>query len=157
MILAMTILALPLWASRTFGGDWPTYRGDYRRSGVAAEPLKLPLHEAWVHKAAHPPRPAWPELPAAVDVWHRIQGLAPTTIYDRAFHVAVAGGRVYFGSSAEDAVCCLDAATGQPRWSFLTEGPVRLALAVADGRVYAGCDDGCLYWTSCRTRGTSPT
>jgi outer membrane protein assembly factor BamB len=139
------ILVLPLWASRTFGGDWPTYRGDCTRSGVSAEPLKLPLQEAWVHKAAHPPQPAWPELPAVVDVWHRIQGLAPTTIYDRAYHVAVAAGRLYFGSSAQDAVCCLDAATGQPRWSFLTEGPVRLAPAVANGRVYAGCDDGCLY------------
>ncbi len=143
--VAIAILVLPLGAARLQGGDWPTYRGDYRRSGVAAEPLKLPLHEAWVHKAAHPPRPAWPELPATVDVWHRIHGLAPTTIYDRAYHVAVSGGRVFFGSSAEDAVCCLDAATGQPRWSFLTEGPVRLAPAVAAGRVYAGCDDGCLY------------
>jgi len=144
-VVAIAILVLPLGAARLQGGDWPTYRGDDRRSGVAAEPLKLPLHEAWVHKAAHPPRPAWPELPATVDVWHRIHGLAPTTIYDRAYHVAVAGGRLFFGSSAEDAVYCLDAATGQPRWSFLTEGPVRLAPAVADGRVYAGCDDGCLY------------
>lgn len=144
-ILAITILVLPLWAARTLAGDWPTYRGDYRRSGVAAQPLTLPLHEAWVHKAAHPPQPAWPELPATVDVWHRIQGLAPTTTYDRAYHVAVAGGQLFFGSSAEDAVYCLDATTGQPRWSFLTEGPVRLAPAVADGRVFAGCDDGCLY------------
>ena len=41
--------------------------------------------------------------------------------------------------------------TGQPRWSFLTEGPVRLAPAVADGRVYAGCDDGGLYCLDAET------
>jgi len=145
LVLVLTIVTLSLGNPGTRGGDWPTFRGDYRRSGVAGQGLKMPLHEAWVHKAAHPPRPAWPELPATVDVWHRIQGLAPTTIYDRAFHVAVADGRLFFGSSAEDAVGCLDAATGQVRWSFLTEGPVRLAPTVAEGRVYAGCDDGYLY------------
>jgi len=57
----------------------------------------------------------------------------------------VAGGRVFFGSSADDTICCLDAATGKELWSFFTSGPVRLAPAVWDGRVYAGSDDGRVY------------
>ena len=31
------------------------------------------------------------------------------------------------------------------RWTFFTEGPVRLAPTVAAGRVYAGSDDGLVY------------
>ena len=40
---------------------------------------------------------------------------------------------------------CLDAATGKVRWRFFTEGPVRLAPAVSDGKVYVGSDDGWVY------------
>ena len=41
---------------------------------------------------------------------------------------------------------CLDAATGKVRWRFFTEGPVRLAPTVSDGKVYVGSDDGRLVW-----------
>ncbi len=124
--------------------DWPTYRGDCQRSGVSSETLELPLRERWVHQARHAPRPAWPG-PAKQDFWHRLYGLSPTMIYDRAFHPVVVGDALYYGSSADDAVYCVDAATGETRWSFVTEGPVRLAPTIAGGMVYAGSDDGCVY------------
>jgi outer membrane protein assembly factor BamB len=134
-----------LWAGATVAADWPTYRHDPHRSGATTEELKLPLAEAWMHRPAKPPAPAWPELPAQQDVWHRVHGLSPSTTYDRVYHVVVADGRLYYGSSADDAVYCLDAARGAPCWSFTTEGPVRLAPTVFEGRVYAGSDDGNLY------------
>lgn len=141
------ILGLVLAAVSTpiMAGDWPTYRGDVRRSGLSDEQLKLPLAEAWRHAAQHAPRPAWPELPADKDVWHRIHGLGPTTTYDRAFQAVAAGDAVYYGSSTDDAVYCLDAESGKVRWSFVTDGPVRLAPVVAQGHVFVGSDDGCVY------------
>ena len=66
-------------------------------------------------------------------------------VFDRAFHVVGVGDRVYFGSSAEDHVVCLDADTGRAVWSFTTEGPVRLAPTVAGNRVLFGSDDGHVY------------
>ncbi|MBM4042115.1 MAG: hypothetical protein FJ290_26765 [Planctomycetes bacterium] len=126
------------------GSDWPTHLHDNQRSGVTAETLALPLQEAWVHTPRHAPQPAWP-APAKVDYWHKLTDLAARVTYDRAFHVAAAGDAVYFASSAEDKVVCLDAATGRVRWQFLTGGPVRLAPAVADGKVYVGSDDGWVY------------
>ena len=64
---------------------------------------------------------------------------------DNAYHVAIAQGFVYFGSSVDDKVLAVDAATGDVRWSFFAEGPVRFAPTVCAGRVYFGSDDGHVY------------
>ncbi|NDC64726.1 MAG: hypothetical protein EBZ59_12250, partial [Planctomycetia bacterium] len=71
--------------------------------------------------------------------------------FDRAFHAVIAGDRVYFGSSADDQVRCLDAATGKEQWTFYTEGPVRLAPTLHEGRAYFGSDDGCVYCVDARS------
>jgi outer membrane protein assembly factor BamB len=65
--------------------------------------------------------------------------------YDPAFHLIVVGDSIYFGSSADDAVHCLDAKTGKRKWFFATGGPVRIAPAWHNGRLYFGSDDGCAY------------
>jgi len=141
LLVVVTVGALSLTPARA---DWPTYRGDHRRSGMTDARTALPLAERWTHRASLPPQPAWPEAPARIDVYRKVP-LGPTVVFDRAFHVVAQGDRVYYGSSADDAVYCLDAGTGDVRWCFTTEGPVRLAPALAGGKVYAGSDDGCVY------------
>lgn len=146
MNLARLCFALTLWiaGATSARADWPAYRHDAQRSGIATEEIKLPLTEVWMYRSTAP-NPAWPELPAKQDVYRRVASLGPTTTYDRAFHVAAANGAVFYGSSSDDTVRCLDAADGRVRWTFTTDGPVRLAPVVADGRVYVGSDDGCVY------------
>lgn len=143
-ILAGIILCGVLYTMAARSEDWPTYLGNVTRSGVTPEKLPLPLQKKWVHTPGHGPCPAWP-APAKRDIWNKVRELSPTVTYDRAFHVVSAGASVYFGSSADDQVHCIDAETGAARWSFFTEGPVRLAPALADGRVYFGSDDGNVY------------
>ena len=138
----LTVLAAAAGLARA--EDWPTYRHDNRRSGVTREKPALPLKQAWVHVAPTPPQPAWPG-PAKWDAYAGIKGLKSMRNFDAVFHVTVVGDAVYFGSSADDAVYCLDAATGQERWSHCTDGPVRLPPACDDGKVYFGSDDGCIY------------
>jgi len=127
--------------------DWPVYRHDNRRSAVTAEELALPLkpERVWVHEAAQPPRAATRESPAQQDFWHSRYTLQPKMTHDRAFHPVIVGDSVFVGSFANDKVYCLDQATGQVRWSFFTEGPVRMAPAVEGGRVFVGSDDGRIY------------
>jgi outer membrane protein assembly factor BamB len=142
--LAFAILANP---GHIKAADWPTFMHDKHRSGVTGEQLEPPLSESWVFKARHQPQPAWPG-PARQDFWHRTFNLKSTVSYDRAFQVVGAGDTVFFGSSSDDKVYALDARTGRERWTFFTEGPVRLAPFVSGSRVYIGSDDGYLYCLS---------
>ncbi|MCP4639833.1 MAG: PQQ-binding-like beta-propeller repeat protein [bacterium] len=137
-------------ASPARSADWPTYRRDAQRTGVSPDRIRPPLREAWMHRPMHTPRPAWPP-PAREDVFHRVAGLSPTITYDRAYHVAVVDGRLYYGSSADDTVYRLNAKTGAVRWTYVTEGPVRLAPTVAKNRLYVGSDDGCVYCLDAKT------
>jgi outer membrane protein assembly factor BamB len=143
-ILCFAILA---GAKLVKADNWPTYMHDTQRSGVTAERLEWPLNECWVYTATHQPQPAWPG-PARQDYWHRAFNLRATVTYDRAFHVVGVGDTIFFGSSADDKVYALDARTGAERWTFFTEGPVRLAPTIANGQVYIGSDDGCAYCLS---------
>jgi outer membrane protein assembly factor BamB len=112
--------------------------------------LALPLTEQWTFQPAFAPRPAWPE-PALENAYgRRNKGrlFVPLLTFDRAFHAVAAGGRVYFGSSSDHKVYCLDAASGEIKWSFFTEGAVRMAPTIAAGKVYVGSDDGYVYCLS---------
>ena len=126
-------------------GDWPTYRHDNARSAVTEERVKLPLKECWVFQPRHAPDAAWGEPnPRPVGGWHGLTELRRVH-FDDAFHVALSGGAVYYGSSADGSVVSLDARTGVPRWRAFTGGPVRLAPAAWNDNVYVGSDDGSVY------------
>ena len=124
------------------GADWPTYLGDNARSGTTSQQVELPLREQWVYSAPAAPRRAWsgPE-------GRTVEGreLRDRVKFDDALHVAVVSGRVYFGSSVDHQMHCLDAVTGRQLWTFFTGAPIRLAPTVVDGRVYFGSDDGYAY------------
>ncbi len=135
-------LALALAAAPTKGADWPTYRHDPQRSGISTEPMKAPLSQEWVFTATYGPSHAWGD-PQSKPVESQLE--LPRMRFDDAFHVAAVGDLVYFGSSSDTKVYALDAKTGQIRWEFFTEGPVRLAPTVWKGKVYVGSDDGKVY------------
>ena len=114
--------------------DWPMHRFDAARSGYTTENLPSQLSLKWTYHSAHPPMPAWPRE-------DRMQ-------FDRAFRVVVANGTLFFGSSADNQVYALDAATGKRKWTFFTDSPVRLAPAVWKDRLFVVSDDGYLYCLS---------
>ncbi len=145
LILAISsmLLAGPARAS-----DWPTYRRDNARNGASPDKLTRPLTAEWIFTPTHPPRHAWADpQPKPVEGKREL----PRMRFDDAFHVAAAGGMVYFGSSGDGKVYALDAADGRLRWEFYTDGPVRLAPTFAAGRLYVGSDDGYAYCLDART------
>jgi len=139
---ALAITAALLFTMSAVAEDWPSYRHDVARSGVTKETLKPPLWGDWTFVPLHPPAPAWGD-PQPKPVEGNLE--LPRMKFDDAFHVAVADGLVYFGSSSDNTVYCLDAATGEIKWTYVTGGPVRLAPMVSDGKVFFGSDDGYVY------------
>jgi outer membrane protein assembly factor BamB len=142
--------ALLLFAPLANADDWPTYRHDDRRSGVTGEALVLPLEQAWVRESEVPPMTAW-SGPAKWDAYSGNAGLQSMRNFDPAFFVTAAGGAVFFGSSVDHAVHCLDAESGEEKWVALAGGAVRLPPALSDGRAYFGADDGFAYCVDAST------
>lgn len=96
------------------------------------ESLHLPLREAWRYVPLQPPRPAWPDPlkePHSLD-------------FDWAPQPVIAGGRVYFASSADDTLRALNLADGSACWEFTAAGPIRFAPHVIGERCYVASDDG---------------
>ena len=107
-----------------------------RRTGYTSGPLTPPYRLVWTHRARHKPRQSWAE-PA----WE-VQRID----FDYAYAVSAGNGLVYYASSSDHAVHALDLSTGQTRWRHFAGGPVRLAPAVSEGRIYFSSDDG---WARC--------
>ncbi|MEQ1860088.1 MAG: PQQ-binding-like beta-propeller repeat protein [Chthoniobacteraceae bacterium] len=129
--LVRSAALLTLLSTNALAADWPTYRADAARSGYTAETIPNQLRLRWEFRAAQTPRPAWPTS-------ERID-------FDLAFQPIIVGELVLFGSSADDQVYALDAATGAIRWRFFSEGPIRFAPAAWKDRVFVASDDGWLY------------
>ena len=125
-----SLVVIAFGALPTVGAaDWPTWRANAQRTAETSAPLPSPLHLRW-QRMLPEPRPAF---------------RSPRLQFDAGYEPVVAGDTLVIGSPVDDSVAAYDLATGTERWRFFTGGPVRLAPAIADGRVYAGSDDGHLY------------
>ncbi|HUT32912.1 MAG TPA: PQQ-binding-like beta-propeller repeat protein [Planctomycetota bacterium] len=116
--------------------DWPTFRHDPRRSGstVATVPAELgKLWEVRVDDQHMPPSPL-------ADDW-----LANPLGGDRATAPVVAGGMAFVGLTDSHRVVALDAASGQPRWSYTAGGRVDVPPTLHEGLCLLGCTDGWVY------------
>jgi len=103
-------------------------RGQLRVS--KASPETVALHLQWVRQYA-PPRPAWVDQSSLQ--------------FDAAYRPVALGNLLLVGSARTDSLTALDADTGEERWQFFTNGPIRLAPCVWRDQVYCVSDDGYLY------------
>lgn len=127
----VVFVGIAVWTRSAAADDWPQWRADAARSGVASRALPDKLQLEWT--AALPPtRPAWPRSQEDLQ-------------FDIAPHAVVSGRTLVLNSSACDTVVALDTRSGEERWRFYADGPVRMSPAVGNGRVYFVSDDGGLY------------
>ncbi|MFW5693107.1 MAG: PQQ-binding-like beta-propeller repeat protein, partial [Thermoguttaceae bacterium] len=119
------LLASPVWA-----GDWPQFRYDAGRTAASPHALPAELELHWV-RTLPTPRPAFP---------HEVR-----LAFDASYQPVVLGDTMFVPSMVNDSVAALDTATGEERWRFIAEGPVRFAPVAWEGMVYFCSDDGYLY------------
>lgn len=96
--------------------DWPTYRHDAVRSGVASCSVSNAIARQW-----------------SVDLKGKLT--APV----------VAAGRLFVASIHGHTLYALDAGTGKEAWTFTTEGRIDSPPTIYKGMVLMGCRDGCVY------------
>ncbi|MEM8735516.1 MAG: PQQ-binding-like beta-propeller repeat protein, partial [Planctomycetota bacterium] len=113
--------------------DWPMWRGDASRSAAVANSLPSEFKLLWKRNLGQR-KQAWDD-PLNLDLM----------TYDRVFEPIVVDGVLCVGFNDQDKVVAYDAATGEKKWTFYTEAPVRLPACGADGKVYFCSDDGFLY------------
>ena len=97
-------------------GDWPTYRGDARRSGYSNSPVSAELRRLWQKE-----------------------------IGGRLTAVTAGDGNVFVASADEHAVCAVAADSGRSIWRFTAGGRVDSPPTLHKGRALFGCRDGYLY------------
>ena len=136
------VLAFVLISRAGIAADWPTWQHDNRRTGATVEQLQTEkLTLKWTWTSSSPPQTAWAG-PAKYDAYAYHRNLPSMRNYDPVFHLISVGDDVWFGSSVDDSLYCLRADDGEERWVVTTDGPIRLAPAWSEGRVYFGSDDG---------------
>ncbi|QDU47725.1 outer membrane protein assembly factor BamB family protein [Gimesia panareensis] len=110
--------------------DWPAWRKDAQRTAATSEQLPETLHLQWSRQLGAI-QPAWPEDP-------RIQ-------FDAHYEPVISGDTIFVGSSRNDSVSAFDLNSGQQKWRYYANGPVRFAPLVSGPNVYFAADDGCFY------------
>lgn len=113
--------------------DWPTWRYDAARTAVSPEQLPEQLYLQWVRELP-PLKPAFWQIRQ-----DRLQ-------FDLGYEPVVAGKTLFVGSSRNDSVAAFDTATGVEKWRVYVDGPVRLAPAAWNGKLFVASDDG---WLRC--------
>ncbi len=145
-LLIITVACI--WACQVkeiSSGDWPQFKKDNFRSANSSVELDLSsLGEDWIHASSQQPAPAW-FGPAKEDAFAISGALPSMRDYDLSFYPIVVGQDLYFGSTADYAIHCLNTKTGKERWTFTSGGPIRIPPVFHLGRLYFGSDDGYAY------------
>ena len=130
MILTVALLSF-LYAPGSAGAaDWPMWRYDASRTAASPQELPAELHLHWKRQLPEP-KPSFPE-----DV---------RLAFDLTYEPVVMGHTIFVPSMVTDSVTAFDTRTGEERWQFFAEAPVRFAPVAWRGKVYFVSDDGYLY------------
>ncbi|NOY81635.1 MAG: PQQ-binding-like beta-propeller repeat protein [Kiritimatiellaeota bacterium] len=124
-------LVLILQALAAGAADWPMWRFDAGRTAYTPAPLPDRLVLRWRIRLPRP-RPCWP--------WTQYK-----LRFDASYEPVIAGRLLFVSSMVQDSVTAYDIETGQERWRFYADGPVRFAPAVYGDRLFFTSDDGSLY------------
>jgi len=129
------VLFLATWFGGEVAAQWPMWRADERRSGDWEGSLAQTPHLQWTRD--YPPlEPAYRH---------------PRLQFDLGYEPILMDGVLFVGSSRNDRVTALDAATGAELWRFYTQGPVRFAPVGHQGKILFGSDDGHFYCLNAKT------
>jgi len=126
----MLSLAASRWSAKpALADDWPMWRHDAGRSNVSPESIPAKPYLQWKR-----------QLPPVVPAFRKAR-----LQFDQGYEPIVMDDTLFLALPHIDAVVAYAADTGEERWRFYTDGPVRLASVAWQEKIYFGSDDGHLY------------
>lgn len=146
-LLALTIIVLfqSCKEKESTDQDWPQFKKDNHRSGNSNVELDVATFgEDWIYTASQLPSPAW-YGPAKEDTYANSGPLPSMRDYDLAYYPIIVDDKLYYGSTSDHAIHCIDVETGKELWTYTTGGPIRVAPTFYSGKLYFGSDDGYAY------------
>ena len=132
------ILIQVIISTQVFAHDWPMWRYDAERTASSPEQLPAELYLQWTRHYS-PREMVWDD-PLNHDLMQ----------YDKAFEPVVIKNTLYIGFNDQDKVVAINTNNGKKKWTYYTDGPVRLPMAYYNNNIYFTCDDGYLYCLSAR-------
>ena len=97
---------------RAADDDWTMWRHDAGHTAASTHELPTALRLQWKRELP-PPAPTFPN--------------DPRLCFDKSYEPVIADRRMFVPSMVTDTVTALDTATGEERWTFYADGPVRFA------------------------------
>jgi outer membrane protein assembly factor BamB len=134
--LALVIVCLPV-AATAAGEDWPQWKHNAHHDATCPNPMPDAMALLWSREMPRP-EPAWP-----ITQWK--------LHFDKSYEPIVKDGLLFVGSMVTDSLTAFDAATGEEKWRFYAEGPIRFAPCAYKDKVFFVSDDGFLYCLAAKT------
>ncbi|HEV8378512.1 MAG TPA: PQQ-binding-like beta-propeller repeat protein, partial [Tepidisphaeraceae bacterium] len=122
--------------SGAWAGDWPQPGFDPQHSSNSPEELPRTMAVRWAMQLPEL-KPAWPDQNR---LWN-----------DSVYQPIIVDGKLIIASSRDDSVAAYDVRNGGEIWRFFTGGPIRVAPAAAEEKIFVGSDDGWMYALEART------
>ena len=150
VLILFSVLFITGCKDKINSSDWSQFKKDNYRSGATEADIDLSnFGLKWRYDPGQEPIPAW-YGPAKEDAYARSGPLPSMRDYDLSYYPIIVANSLYYGSSADDGVHCLDVSDREEQWVFTTGGPIRIAPTYHDGKIYVGSDDGYAYCLNAR-------
>lgn len=120
--------------------EWSMWRYEPGRGAATPYSLADKLHLQWVRELPTPKRAWAPQK----DDFDKLE-------FDLSYEPVASGNLLYVPSMVTDSLTAYAVESGEERWVYFTDGPVRVAPVVWNGKVYVASDDGYLHCMDART------
>ena len=137
-VLGLTLVVFQSIVVAADPADWPMWRHDAMRSGATEVALTEQLTLQWSRDLGKPD--------PAFDYHFRLCA-------DQTYEPVSAGGLLFVPSNVTDSVTAYDLVSGEEKWHFIAEAPVRFAPVEDSGKLFFVSDDGFLYCVNATTGG----
>ncbi len=129
-------------------GNWHSYLGNESRSAISTKGVVTNATPSWTFSML-PPVPGFKPVfqkDLSVKTLGQQNGIPHyASRFDFASPVVIDSNKVYFGTSTEERLYCLDIKQGKVLWTHRTEGSIRLSPTIVKNKIYFGSDDGFVY------------